>query len=416
MKVIAIDIFDYNNWYRFNIKSVSNDMIIDFDIEDKSLVQKIKMFEEEHDIFFAELPDNLEKYKKNHLYNIPLQDVKSLIPLSEQAKTQLVRKMPDIVMYNPLDKDIYQQIINERNYLFSKIGGEMVLSIFDIEKKTITPYEHIFLDVMEIYPEKSDTFISAMIHYERTRPFPLINSGFLFDTGAVLKQYYTITNQIKEINSSIEALSLFCYKNRLEENAFSSFVKEYEQSDKLKELNKLIPIPNNEDDINKILVISFYFKFRSLIRERKYVDFQKHAEKYFSKEDIKKEMSIALFWVGLFFGVKEFRDIFYERKLVGLKSLTPKIVNSEQKPIQKKEQFSTKSYSEIWEQIENELPNKNITKTLLKKIKKSFSVFERDNNKDEFLKSLENLEEPKGKNRYSKSEIIKIISNILDKA
>ena len=108
MKVIAIDIFEFNSWHRFNIKTISEDKIIDLSSENSSLIPKIGMFEEDHDVFFIELPKVLESFRKeDRLYYIPLEEIKSVIPLTEQARNILSQKLLEIEISNTIFFNIY---------------------------------------------------------------------------------------------------------------------------------------------------------------------------------------------------------------------------------------------------------------------------------------------------------------------
>ena len=314
MKVIAIDIFEFNSWHRFNIKTISEDKIIDLSSENSSLIPKIGMFEEDHDVFFIELPKVLESFRKeDRLYYIPLEEIKSVIPLTEQARNILSQKLLEIEISNPIFFNIYEQISNERNYHFSKMGGDMVLSVFDIENSEVEKYRDEFLEVIKYIPKKvKKNIFTDIIYYERQRSFPKINSGFLYDVGAMIKSYYEGDEERKEKLEYLLALSDFCKKNEENKNVFSSFLDEYENNIGLRKLNDSIAF-HKEDKVNNLLIIALYFMFRKLVRDKKIDVLKEEVELYLGK--IKKETSIAIYWVGLFFGCNDFRDLYYEKNL-----------------------------------------------------------------------------------------------------
>ena len=80
----------------------------------------------------------------------------------------------------------------------------------------------------------------------------------------------------------------------------------------MRKLNDSIAF-HKEDKVNNLLIIALYFKFRKLVRDKKIDVLKEEVELYLGK--IKKETSIAIYWVGLFFGCNDFRDLYYEKNL-----------------------------------------------------------------------------------------------------
>ena len=88
--IIAIDIFQLNSWYRFNMKTVTNEMFID--LTQPINIAQIGLFAEEHDIFFAQLSDSLETFRNGMVWLVPFEAVTALIPLTHQAKHILAQR------------------------------------------------------------------------------------------------------------------------------------------------------------------------------------------------------------------------------------------------------------------------------------------------------------------------------------
>ena len=323
-KVIAIDIFEINSWYRFNVKTITNEMIIDFS---KPIdIAQIGFFAEEHDVFFASLPDDMEKYKYQDVFIIPFEAIKELIPLSEQAKRLLSNRLSDFTIASPVSNDIYTQIIKARNQYLSKAGGEMILKIFTIEKDIVINYENGFLEAMQKYPDldkslrdKSNLF-DWIVLYDREKPYPNNNAGFLFDTGFICQEYFS--NKDISLQKELKNLILFLQENKKEGSIFSMFLKKYSDSEAFQTLDKNITLVETPDDINTLLVIAFYLKFRKMIRDKEYAQFKIEAETFLKK--LKKETSIALFFIGMFFGSTEFIEMYYQKSLSILKTFSNK--------------------------------------------------------------------------------------------
>ena len=251
-----------------------------------------------------------------------------------------------------------------------------------------------------------------MVFYERSEPYSINNSGFIFDTGAIGKNYLLTKN----INlNDYKSFGRFCKNNENEERIFSKFQIEYDQNDELQILNKNLSFIEN-DEANNILIIAFYMKFRKMIRDKEHKKFQKEAQAFLEKS--KKECSIALFFIGLFFGSTEFVDLYYERNFSLLKTFTGKphkhITSNKETP----EEIPIKFDDTLFEEIKSKIQEgkKEATKKLIDNIKYIFDKFKFDSSVNGFIESLEkNISIPKTdeKKKYTKEGIINSIRTIL---
>lgn len=425
-KVIAIDIFELNNWYRFNVKTITNEMLIDF--EQPINIGQIGMFAEEHDVFFAQLPNNITDFKKENLYIVPFEVIEALIPLSENAVPILSARNPNLTFAIPLEKEYCNRITQERNHYLSKAGGELILKIFGIQKEIVVKYEQDFLTTMQKYPEESmknsSNLFDCLIYYKREKPYPIINSGFLFDVGTIGKDYLS-----DKINTEYTDYARFCKNNEKEERIFSKFQKEYEQNKKLRELNEELSF--KVDEANNILIMAFYLKFRKLVQDKKYPQFEEEAKVFLKNTE--KETAIALFMVGMFFGSTEFVELYYQKYLPLLKreekttsiiSTVKEIIPQVAEPITeyKKDEKNLVFDKNLLAKIQKELVGK-ITDTTKKKITSIFEEIQPDLfNSDtsigdlskNFISALEHeLKVKMAKGKYSKKEIIDKIKEVL---
>lgn len=426
-KVIAIDIFELNNWYRFNVKTITNEMLIDF--EQPINIGQIGMFAEEHDVFFAQLPNNITDFKKENLYIVPFEVIEAFIPLSENAVPILSTRNPNLIFAAPLKKEYCDRIIQERNHYLSKVGGELILKIFGIQKEIVVKYERDFLTTMQRYPEESmknsSNLFDCLVYYKRERPYPIINSGFLFDVGTIGKDYLS-----DKINTEYIDYARFCKNNEKEERVFSKLQKEYQQNKKLRELNEELSF-KVDDEANNILIMAFYLKFRKLVRDKKYPQFEEEAKVFLKNTE--KETAIALFMVGMFFGSTEFVELYYQKYLPLLKreektssiiSKGKEIIPQVAEPITayKKDEKFLVFDKNLLAKIQKELVGK-ITDTTKKKITSIFEEIQPDLfNSDtsigdlskNFISALEHeLKVKMAKGKYSKKEIIDKIKEVL---
>ena len=425
-KVIAIDIFELNNWYRFNVKTITNEMLIDF--EQPINIGQIGMFAEEHDVFFAQLPNNITDFKKENLYIVPFEVIEALIPLSENAVPILSARNPNLTFAIPLEKEYCNRITQERNHYLSKAGGELILKIFGIQKEIVVKYERDFLTTMQKYPEESmknsSNLFDCLVYYKREKPYPIINSGFLFDVGTIGKDYLS-----DKINTEYTDYARFCKNNEKEERIFSKFQKEYEQNKKLRELNEELSF--KVDEANNILIMAFYLKFRKLVQDKKYPQFEEEAKVFLKNTE--KETAIALFMVGMFFGSTEFVELYYQKYLPLLKreEKTTSIISTVKEIIPqvaehiteyKKDEKNLVFDKNLLAKIQKELVGK-ITDTTKKKITSIFEEIQPDLfNSDtsigdlskNFISALEHeLKVKMAKGKYSKKEIIDKIKEVL---
>ncbi len=431
--IIAIDIFQLNSWYRFNMKTVTNEMFID--LTQPINIAQIGLFAEEHDIFFAQLSDSLETFRNGMVWLVPFEAVTALIPLTHQAKHILAQRNYNLTFAEPLPESTFHQILQARNLFFSREGGEMILNIFDITKEKVTHYQKGFLQTMQKYPDmdkklrEASNLFDNLVFYERSRPFPTINSGFLFDVGAMAKDF--LLNRHIEINTTYKEFGFFLYNNEKDECIFSKFQEEYEQSEVLQSLNKELSfLMNNTEKVNNILIIAFYFKFRSMLRNKEYKQFEKEAISFLAKTP--KETAIALFMVGMFFGSTEFVELYYQKYLPLLKreektssiiSKGKEIIPQVAEPITeyKKDEKFLVFDKNLLAKIQKELIGK-ITNTTKKKITSIFEkiqpdLFNSDTSGDlseNFISALEHeLKVKTAKGKYSKKEIIDKIKEVL---
>jgi hypothetical protein len=345
MKILATNLIDFNNWYRYGFKSFSTSLIIDLDDEKllnnpEKLFYKIGFFEDESDVFFVEIEENIDNLSNSELLNIQIDKVKNIIPLSEKGQKYLSIKLSDFKIGQHLPEAFTKAIFLQRNHYLAEKGGEIVINSFisDYEQTLskfgidLKKYSVEFIKAMDKYSENIDFFpdnlTEHLIVYERSRPFPNTDEGFLYDVGSIAKLYLNISDnelkikdQLKELNihkyEEIEGLlsfSLFLQKKN-NKGIFSALMEEYKTSDWLKKLNSDLNItiePSETGSVNNILVLAFYLKFRYLVRNISNIldnQFYKEIRHFIIKKP--QEAIIALYLTGLFFGVLKFRELYY---------------------------------------------------------------------------------------------------------
>jgi hypothetical protein len=335
MKLIATNIFDFTAWYKFGFKFIDKDVIIDLsndELTGKLLLERTGFFEEDFDVFFLEISNDNLKYD-HQFFKLSLSEIINIIPLTEKGSNILSNKLPDFKFSNPLNQKIAKLLFEERNKELAVNGGNRLLASFDIPKiDYLDLYQEEFLVSLSKYSEdlnsELDSMMDSLLFYERSKPYPLTDLGFLYDVGGITMSRFNISEDdirdreiLKENDSNkyefieeIIALSKFLQSIK-DEKIWSNFLSEYNNNSNLLKLSDNLSLVNNNLDINNILIIAYYQKFRYLIRNTSNLEdkvVKTIIKKFF--ENVPNETTIALYLVGMFFGSLKFKDIYYKNK------------------------------------------------------------------------------------------------------
>lgn len=333
MKVIATNIFDFTTWYKFGSKTISRSSIIDLSdltLTGETLLAKTGFFEEEYEVFYLEL-DEKTVSGNDELFNLSLYETVFIIPLSESGARLLQTKIPDFKLSEPLEESLYQKLLIARNNFLANKGAKDLLVSFDIEwKPEYEPLQNSFLSALNKYKAnlnaEQDTILDQIIFYERSKPYPLTDQGFLFDVGSVVRSWFRLSDDdfknketLKEADpykyeliEQVICLSKFL-QNKEPEGIWQPFINYYNENIQLRKLNEEIVLSETLSGTNNLLVIAFYFKFRDLIRNSRMLEdkiFTDKITRHLSK--VPEETKIALLLNGLFFGSLRFKELHYK--------------------------------------------------------------------------------------------------------
>lgn len=335
MKLITTNIFDFTAWYKFGYKFINKDDVIDASddaLAGNKILEKVGFFEEEYDVFFLEIPNNYLNNKES-TYKISLSDVLNIIPLTEKGSNILSAKLPDFKFSNPINPKIAKLLFEERNKELAINGATRLLASFDIPKiDLLDKYQNEYLLSLLKYSEDLNSELSSMmdnlLFYERSKPYPLTDLGFLYDVGGITMSRFNISeedirnreilkeNDFKKYEFIEEIIALSKFLQTIKDDiVWSPFLTEYSFNDKLIKLSQDLSLVDNDSDINNVLIIAYYQKFRYLIRNTSNLEdsiIKKTIEKFYM--NVPKETTIALYLVGMFFGTLKFKDIYYKNK------------------------------------------------------------------------------------------------------
>ena len=91
----------------------------------------------------------------------------------------------------------------------------MLLSIFGITK-SYQEYATPFIKGLQKYNNdaRGDSLIDNIIFYERSRPYPNDDSGFLFDVGSIAKTHFNISDDDLKYKEDLKTQDIQIWINR----------------------------------------------------------------------------------------------------------------------------------------------------------------------------------------------------------
>lgn len=341
MKMIAIatNIYDFTNWLKYGTRTVSKEMLIDlFDANQKSetLLEKVGLFEEDFEIFFCVLNETF-LYQTDTIFPVTVYQITEIKPLSDKVISILKQKLGDFKISTPIDKTLYKKLHTEKLKKISFDGLNYIRESFSLFTTPVN--QNIFQSIIEakakFFFETSsdkDSWFDFLISYERAKPYPVADIGFLYDVGAIYRERFNITDDdianrvlLKtqdpdkyELISHIVELSKFLQTGN-QESPFSSFLKFYETSELLKVFNKELHQKEIPETLKHILLYAFFFKFRKLIRDTHDLTdskFTSQVERFLRGS--KEEATLSLLMCGLMFGSLKLKELYYASKILSI--------------------------------------------------------------------------------------------------
>jgi hypothetical protein len=361
MIAIATNIYDFTNWLKYGTRTVSKEMLIElFDANQKSetLLEKVGLFEEDFEIFFCVLSETF-LYPTSTIFPVTVYQITEIKPLSEKVIPILKQKLGAFKISTPIDKILYEKLHNEKLKKLSFDGLDYIRESFRLF--TTPENRNIFQSLLEAkancFFETSsykDSWFDFLISYERAKPYPVADIGFIYDVGAIYRERFNITDDdianrglLKtedphkyELISHIVELSKFLQRAN-HETPFSSFLKFYETSELIKVFNKELHQKEIPETLNHILLYSFFFKFRKLIRDTHDLTdskFTSQVKRFI--QGSKEEATISLLMCGLMFGSLKLKELYYASKILTISdepSYTFELPPIKPKPKEKKQ-------------------------------------------------------------------------------
>lgn len=337
MIAVATNIYDFTNWLKYGMRTISADMLIDLTDEmqqRETLLFKVGMFEEDYEVFFCVIEDSFLKVK-GPIFPVFIHQIISIKTLTESAVPILKQKLGEYKVDGSINKLMYDNLHYEKLKRISYDGLTYMEESLSLPKRSKNEkYIHSLFNI------KTDLFLNSrndkeswfdfLMTYERSKPYPVADIGFLYDVGAIYRERFHISDEditrremLKsedpnkyELISHIAELSKFL-KSANQDSPFSSFLDFYKKSDLIKVFNEELQQEEMPSHLNNILLYAFFFKFRKLIRDTHDLTdnkFISQVQKFIKGS--KEETVICLQMCGLMFGSLKLRELFYSRKLL----------------------------------------------------------------------------------------------------
>lgn len=341
MIAVATNIYEFTNWLKYGTRTVSKEMLIellDTNKKSETLLEKVGLFEEDFEIFFCVLNETF-LYQTDTIFPVTVYQIIEIKPLSEKVIPILKQKLGDYKISTPIDKTLYDKLHNEKLKKISFDGLNYIRESFSLS--SAPENQNIFQSLFEAKANSffetssdKDSWFDFLISYERAKPYPVTDIGFLYDVGAVYRERFNITDDDisnrellntqdpykYELISHIIELSKFL-QTANQESPFSSFLEFYETSELLKVFNKELHQKEIPELFNHILLYAFFFKFRKLIRDTHdltNIKFTSQVRKFIRGS--KDEATISLLMCGLMFGSLKLKELYYASKLLAISS------------------------------------------------------------------------------------------------
>lgn len=412
MKLIASNIFDFTSWYKFGQKHIHKSTLLDLDVlmlQDDQILNKIGYFEEDDELFFLQIPEDSFESDQD-IIQLDFSAIVAIIPLSQRGRKSLEGKIPDFIISDEINIQFAKKIIDQRNRHVSIDGGKRILSVFGIPEFTgILEFQTQFMISLQKYftdlNSEQDTLLDNIIFYERSKPYPVSDIGYLFDLGNIARTRYNLSDsdfrnkdEIISIDpdkydliTEVLALSNFL-QNKEGVGIWTDFIEETKKAPLLAKLNLELVIFPFTDSANNLLIIGFYLKFRDLIRRTSDLtapSFLIEVNRFIQKVPL--ESSIALFMAGMFFGSLRFKELYYRQVPMLTSNFRSKIYVPEIKAGKVKEPAKNKPKASVKTlQTGNkiETPVKRASKKNVKELKEPIQTTSPIGFEKEFLNSL----------------------------
>ena len=312
----------FNLFYRFGYTSIPKSQLVEFDgnINNETQQNIIEQFKKvtpfEYDEEYLILHLEKETTNESDFIQFEIQDIVSVYPLSQQAKTSIEAKIDQrIRLENPIFETILPAIETEIEKKEIEKGISALWEICKIEsplEKYIANIglENIFKGLehrkhaTKANSIQNGNYWEYLIAYERYDYFPNSTLGYFYDAG----QVFAYSKGFKTFEGS--QLHAFLQKLNSEEPKakLRDIINFLEKEEQLKGY----VTQTTTSDIKKYIVTPLYLMLRDEIRKSDDIAQTKLFKNLVYLKTFNDSFNYAVILLGAFFGFRKFYDIYYE--------------------------------------------------------------------------------------------------------
>jgi hypothetical protein len=313
--------YEFAQFYRFGYIYISVSELLPFteigSTETKSNLvshfQNKTPFEYDEEYLIIHLCQEMDN--QNTILKFLITDLKSIYPLSRQAKQSIQERIDSrIKLEEPIFENLIPTIISNIQRAEIEMSISALWTIFDLDSssdliKHKIGVEHIYKGIefrkegVKSFQMPNVSIWSVLIAYDRYEYFPISTLGYFFDAG----QVFAYSKQSNFENSKLYTL----LKSIKEDSKTPKIISELENS----EQSQSYILNTNFDGLKFHIVAPLYLMLKDDLRTS---DDLKQS-KYFTKTSLEylksfgDEFKAAVILLGSFFGYKKVYDLYYDK-------------------------------------------------------------------------------------------------------
>ena len=313
--------------YKFGSLNIICTHIIDDDKDtSKNLTNALEALFFDDDIAYIILKFNhIPKQMFNTvLSEIKIDDVVSIYTLSSQAKQWYSVKFNPKIQFQEIENIDIQKILEKKEIVNMKNGVKSIFRMFgnslidqDSTEKDlpVNVKQNFFKNHSneDYWNEKYQNFYSDLILYKRENTFKEEDISFIYDILILLILKERDTKNLVKYGQGELKLNGSAYHNTAKYLYLKNEKNTYSIYENIKFLNNFT---DEYIDINELVVGIIFLKIQKLLdidygREGKYQEEIQNIVSDFTHE-YNKQLSIALYLIGIYFGYKNLYDDYYD--------------------------------------------------------------------------------------------------------
>ena len=313
--------------YKFGSLNIICTHIIDEDKDtSENLTNALEILSFDDDIAYIILKFN---YIPKQMFNtvlseIKIDDVESIYTLSSQAKQWYSVKFNPKMQFQEIENINLQKILEKKEIINMENGAKSIFKMFGnspIDQDAIEEYlpanlkQNFFKNhfIEDYWNKKYQNFYFDLMLYKRENTFKEEDISFIYDILILLILKDRDAKKVTKYTQGELKLNGSDYHNTAKDLYLKNEKNAYSIYENIKLLNNFT---NEYIDINNLVVGIIFLKIQKLLdidygRKGRYKEEIQNIVSDFTHE-YKKQLSIALYLIGIYFGYKNLYDEYYD--------------------------------------------------------------------------------------------------------